>query len=72
MIKIDLNSNEYFSTTNANNSANRTFAYDSSIFEPNKKYLMKWAHLIKEPIGFFYQGLNLISFYFIKAAFLMK
>jgi hypothetical protein len=45
--KVDLNSNNYFSTNNINTSDNRTYAYDSSIFQQDKKYSMTHNFLSK-------------------------
>jgi len=47
MIKIDLNSNNYFSTTNAANTNNRIYAINSNLFKQNQKYKLRYAFLSK-------------------------
>lgn len=47
MIKIDLNSNNYYSTTNAANTNNRIYAISSNMFKQNQKYKVRYAFLSK-------------------------
>lgn len=45
--KVDLNSNDYFSTSNANTTANRTYGIDWSFLNQDKKYFMTYNFLSK-------------------------
>ena len=52
--KVDLNSNDYFSTNNNNTASNRTFAMDWSFLNDGKSYLMNYNFQAKHSGTIFY------------------